>query len=226
MTRRFLILSLAVGLLALGGLNAQAGLITLPTTFDTLEPSGNYATVGNLKFSDFAFSASAIPSSTPVLPASEVTVSPFNTIPGQTGIGFGGAFIATAGTTVDYQIGYLVTALSGSITNANLTLVGGAIGTGLFSVSETLTNAANGAFLGSLEGSSPGTTSTSWSPGVTSILVSKDIVLVGGSGLAYVSNVEGYSATAIPEPASMVLFGIGLSGLFAFRRFLKRTSVA
>jgi len=62
--------------------------------------------------------------------------------------------------------------------------------------------------------------------------------LIGGNTLLIDSRNEGgYTTginvvgsvtytTAIPEPASMALLGIGLSGLFTLRRFFKRTSVA
>jgi hypothetical protein len=40
---------------------------------------------------------------------------------------------------------------------------------------------------------------------------------------AFGSNISGdFSATAIPEPASIALLGIGVSGLLAFSRFFQR----
>ena len=128
MTRRFLISSLAVGLLALGGLNAQAGQITLPATLDNLAtppaPVGNYAVVGDLTFSNFTYTTA-----TPPPTAADVTVLPFSLSgpPVETGISFSGGFFAAAGTTADYSITYQVSVNPGGapITDAYLAVTGG-----------------------------------------------------------------------------------------------------
>ena len=99
-------------------------------------------------------------------------------------------------------------------------------GTGQISVGETLRNATTGAFITSLEASIPGQMgSTGIFDGVQSILVTKDIILVGGSKGATVSIVDqGFSSTAVPEPTSMALLGIGMASFFTYRRLFKRHS--
>ena len=76
----------------------------------------------------------------------------------------------------------------------------------------------------------PGAESTSatFSP-QTEITVIKDIEAHGGTtgtGVLLSSVTQNFSTTSIPEPTSLALLGIGLSGLFTLRRFFKRTSVA
>ena len=59
-------------------------------------------------------------------------------------------------------------------------------------------------------------------------LVQKDIddhtAVALAQSLSFVD--QGYSAATVPEPASLALLGIGMTGFLAFRRFFKKTSVA
>ncbi|MGO9597655.1 MAG: PEP-CTERM sorting domain-containing protein [Isosphaeraceae bacterium] len=220
MTRRFLTLGLAAAVLALGGMNARAG--SLPTTLDTL--IGGSATEGNLEFSDFGYTNHGNAPS-----ASQVSVLPYTSPAGDTGISFQASpsFFAPANTTVDYSITYTVTALTGTISDAFLQITGGNFGgTGSADVSETVTWGTHSA---GLDTSFPtgSLTSTVTFPPQTTISITKDIFLEGGSNGVTVSVIDqAFSTGAIPEPTSMALLGIGLSGLFTFRRFLKRAFVA
>ena len=63
--------------------------------------------------------------------------------------------------------------------------------------------------------------------GYQSIRVEKDILLVGGSQGATVSIIDqGFSSINVPEPSSVALLGIGMTGFLAFRRLFKRHAVA
>jgi hypothetical protein len=228
MTRRFLF-SLAAGLVALGlgAFDVRAGQVPLPTTLDTLEVSGNYAIVGNLRFEAFTYVVN--PAGSPP-PSSGVTVSPFTAIPGETGVTFNGAFFAAAGQTVDYAIQYMVSTTDGSLINDAYLSLGGFSnfgGNGFVAIGETIFDTSGNVIskvpFDVFTPSQPSNT-TLLVPPQTTIIVQKDITVFGGSnGAVFSFTNQGFSTTAIPEPTSMALLGIGLSGLFSLRRFLRRS---
>jgi len=242
MKRSRLFLALAAGFLVLGfgALDARAGLVPLPTTLDALTsnpapaPTGNYAIVSNppagemIQFSQFTFTQ--VTGAPPA--ASGVTVSAFTLgpPPGETGLQFAGAFNAAAGVTNDWVLTYRVDELTpgAKIYDAYASITGGNNGgTGTVSVSETFTT-LNGQALGSLEASltNPTVTGNLLFP-VTSFLVTKDIDVVGGTNGSTLSVIDqAYSSSAVPEPASFALLGIGMTGFLAFRRYFKRNAVA
>jgi len=159
-------------------------------------------------------------------------VNPFSQLgpPAETGISFSGGFFAAPGNTADYSITYKVTVNPGGapITDAYLAGTGGTVGgTGFIDVSETI-RTLDLAQVAHLDAFVPGSfvATASFAP-ETTLLITKDIFIFGGSKGATISIIDqAYSTTAIPEPTSMALLGIGLSGLFTLRRLFKRTSVA
>jgi len=233
MQKRFVFLALAAGvcLWGLGALEARASSVGLPTTLDQLLVAGATTSVAapneTETFSNFTYSTS--PTGSPPA-AADVSVKAFQA-GGEAGLTFTGAFAAAPNATIDYAISYVVTAPTGHLlTDASVSGVLNPFGgSGVGSIGETLINNATGAVITTLAAFGTGSVSDSVTfAGVSSILVEKDILLVGGSGgvgLSFVN--QGYSSSGkIPEPATLSLLGIGMTGFFAFRRLFKRTSAA
>jgi len=241
MQKRSLFLALGAGVLiwGLGALETRAANIPLPpsTTLDQLLIAGNTATVAGSNETDTFSNFTYTPSPAGIAPlASNVTVSAFGAGTLLPGLTFQGAFAAPqlGNSSIDYGITFVVTApVGGVMTDATLSGVIGLVGTGSSgTVAESIFDAANPShLLGTLSINAGSQSATIiLSQAVRSILVQKDIALIAGTSAGASASIsfvnQGFSSTAIPEPASMALLGIGMTGFLAFRRFFRRTSVA
>jgi hypothetical protein len=182
-----------------------------------------------LTFSNFTFTSTSVPTgSAPA--ASSIDVNPF-TVSNATGISFTGTLSAPINTLVDVAITYIVTAPAGELlTDAFLGSVGGpngGVGTGTYSIQESLVNAVTLAPITTLIAGSSKTSALATFAGVQSIFVTKDISIMGGSTGETLSVVQqAFSSTGVPEPSSMALLGIGMTGFLVFRRLFKRQAIA
>jgi hypothetical protein len=241
MKRRTLFFAIAIAVLVAGfsALDARAG--SLPASLSSFvnadgTSNGASATVvgaETLTFSSFTYtSSSSPPPGSPGPPAATFTLNPY-TVGNETGFSMNGTFFAAAGTTADVTLTYTVTAPAGQLLNDALLLTTGSSltpgGTGGYTVGETLiTNTAVPSLIGTLTTSSTSQLAVlAFPPGVNSINVTKDIFLNGGSGGESLSAItQAFSSSTVPEPASLALLGIGMTGFLAFRRFFKKTAVA
>lgn len=122
-----------------------------------------------------------------------------------------------------------MTAPAGQLLNdAVLVTAGGSFGgTGTYTVDETLANPITFATVGTLSAFTGSPTDSTTFAGINSLYVTKDIYLSGGTkGVSLSAVTQGFSSTGVPEPTSLALLGIGMTGFLAFRRFFKKTSVA
>jgi len=250
MKTRSLFLTIAAGLIVsgIGALDARAGSVTLPVLLDpglttttistpavvvAVSNGNTFSTSSGLTFGNFGYSSTASGTAS-AFPATSVVVLPFSSVvPPDTGFTLNAGFSAAAGGIQDVAITYTVMAAPGTkITDATLGIAGSITGTGAASVGETLINTNTGALIGTLTASLPGAALDSISfAGVSEITVTKDLILNGGTTAGSSASVsiisQGFSVSgSVPEPTSMALLGIGMTGFLAFRRLFKRNSVA
>jgi len=200
-------------------------------TLDTYLVSGFSCSIDGKTFSGWGYSPTASGGAS-IIPASGVAVIPCpssnslcSAIPtGEEGFVFTAPWGATSGQSQDSLISYTVTS-STPIIDALLLYAGfGVTGTGFASVAETIPGVGK-LFVSDPPGT-PGSQTIDFT-GVTTLSVTKDIEVVGGtSGTAAVSEVaNGWSQSKVAEPASVSLFGSGLLALVGYLRRRQRKNV-
>ena len=224
-------------LIALGALAASSALAsstTCPTTSLTAYLVGGFTcTSGNLTFGGFSFNTA---STTTPIAASAVTVTPI-TATGNEGFTFqpSGMSVSNSGSNqnfFDITINYWVTDAFG-INDLELAFDGTFTGTGLTRVSEsyclnqtTMTGCppANSNVI-SVANPGGGSTNSVMFGAVTSIAVSKDVVVASGTnGTAMLTffNNQFSQSLGVPEPLTFGLLGTGLAGLLLIRKRLHK----
>jgi hypothetical protein len=205
--------------------SSRAAVLPLPDSVSNL--LGNSAVVGDKTFNFVSYT----PTGTNPVPASSITVNPLTGPP--VGIEFAAPFAAIPNTmnSNDSLIQYTVTSSGTPITAVNLFSNGNTSGAGFAEVVESVfTNVGGqkGMFLGQVSVIGSGTATLNLGSGYGSLYIVKDIQydVLGTTGTASISAIDQTFTQAIPEPASVVMMGLGLVGAIGVVRLRRKPVVA
>lgn len=227
------ILGLAFTVTVLAGLAGAAPLCTSGSLAVYTAP-GFECDLGGATWSGFTFGVSGFASS-PVLDASDISVTPITTLPSFFGFLFNGQFVASAGDSGAYAISYEGTSGTSLFADATLLLGGVTVGPGgagddpLASAVKVVRESPGGAFLTVAPltvafTSGTGLVGTTQAPFIfpsSTISVEDTLTLSGPASASQLANK--FLLTDVPEPASFFLFGSGLLGLTFFLRRRNRS---
>jgi hypothetical protein len=212
--------ALAALALALISGSSQAAFVPLPTSLATLLPAGTTTSAGAIGLSNFSYA----PSGTVPVAASSIMLS----ATGPAGFTINAPFGASSPNSGDSTIGF--TASSGlGITSVTLTGNPAVTGAGVASITETFYSAPGGTVLGQIL-VSPTTLSATFTfaSALSSVYIVKDILYsaLAANSTAQISVVTQTFTTGVPEPASVVMMGLGLVGAIGVVRLRRTTAVA